>query len=129
MSAATHSDSTADTITAAAPQASIDFPGTVRYYRDRHWQNWGQTARCRPAFTFYPHTLEKLIQIVHFAREHGRHLRAVGSGHSWSALVPTGAGACRHHTTGTSACRSPVRSRQDGGASLCSGVQRLAFKD
>src|SRR5258706_13568783 len=64
-------------------------PSSVAHQRNRRWSNWGQTAHCQPDYIFYPRTVEDLIQIVHFARNHGKHIRAVGSGHSWSALVPT----------------------------------------
>ena len=64
-------------------------PLNLRYRRAKTWQNWGQTARCRPAFSMYPQCLDDLIQIVNFAREEGKQVRAAASGHSWSALVPT----------------------------------------
>src|SRR5262249_340167 len=44
---------------------------------------------CRPELSFYPETAEDLIQIVNFAREAGKKVRATGTSHSWSALVPT----------------------------------------
>src|SRR6185503_6677224 len=53
------------------------------------WANWGRTARCQPEFSFFPERVEDLIQIVQFARERGKRIRVVGSGHSWSGLVPT----------------------------------------
>jgi hypothetical protein len=59
------------------------------YQAGQAWQNWGRTVRCQPEFSFYPERVEDLIQIVHFARETGRKIRVVGSGHSWSGLVPT----------------------------------------
>ena len=64
-------------------------PPTVAHQRNRRWSNWGQTAHCQPNYIFFPHSAEDLIEIVHFARNHGKQVRAVGSGHSWSALVPT----------------------------------------
>jgi L-gulono-1,4-lactone dehydrogenase len=64
-------------------------PPNVRYRQRRLWTNWAGTARCRPAFTFYPHCVEDLMQIVHFARATGSKIRVAATGHSWSALVPT----------------------------------------
>lgn len=62
---------------------------TIAYRTNQAWQNWGRTARCQPEFSFYPQRVEDLIQIVEFARERGKQIRVVGSGHSWSGLVPT----------------------------------------
>src|SRR5262245_45873360 len=59
------------------------------YRTNQSWENWGRTARCQPEFSFYPEHVEDLIQIVEFARERGKKIRVVGSGHSWSGLVPT----------------------------------------
>src|SRR5215472_1615924 len=64
-------------------------PPNVRYRRHQPWTNWGGTAQCTPEFTFYPRYVEDLIQIVHFARATERKIRVAGTGHSWSALVPT----------------------------------------
>jgi hypothetical protein len=62
---------------------------TVPYRAYEPWVNWDSTARCVPAWTFYPQRLEDLVQIVEFARAAGKRLRVAASGHSWSALVPT----------------------------------------
>lgn len=64
-------------------------PAQVPLRKDRAWENWGKSARCRPELSFYPDTVEDLVGIVNFAREAGKRVRATGSGHSWSALVPT----------------------------------------
>ena len=70
------------------PRAALP-PASITHSRRRRWSNWAGTARCRPELTFEPQRLEDLVQIVDFARATGRTVRAVGSGHSWSALVPT----------------------------------------
>src|SRR5215467_1467955 len=64
-------------------------PPKVPYRRHQPWTNWGGTAQCTPEFTFYPRCVEDLMQIVHFARAAERKIRVAGTGHSWSALVPT----------------------------------------
>ena len=66
-----------------------DLPRNIKYRRHQAWKNWGQTAHCKPEFSFYPKRLEDLIQIVNFARNRGRKIRVAASGHSWSTLVPT----------------------------------------
>ena len=55
----------------------------------RPWRNWAGDVRCTPELTFEPRSVEDLVAIVRFAVGTGRKLRVVGSGHSWSALVPT----------------------------------------
>ena len=70
---------------ATSPQS----PPKVRFRQHQPWTNWAGTARCCPEWTFYPRGVEDLIQIVHFARTTGRKIRVTGTGHSWSALVPT----------------------------------------
>jgi FAD binding domain-containing protein len=76
--------------TSARPAASREaLLEGIAFQQNQPWVNWGQTARCLPDYTFHPRTVEDLIEIVHFARESGRKIRAVATGHSWSALVPT----------------------------------------
>src|SRR5260370_17335461 len=70
---------------ATSPQS----PPKVRFRQHQPWTNWAGTARCCPEWTFYPRDVEDLIQIVQFARTSGRKIRVTGTGHSWSALVPT----------------------------------------
>jgi hypothetical protein len=73
--------------TATSPQTAP--PMSVPVAHDRPWTNWARTAGCLPALSFYPRTADDLGRIVRFARASGRRIRAVGAGHSWSALVPT----------------------------------------
>jgi FAD binding domain/D-arabinono-1,4-lactone oxidase len=71
------------------PEIVAYSPPNVLYRQYQSWTNWGETAQCTPEFTFYPQCVEDLIQIVHFARATERKIRVAGTGHSWSALVPT----------------------------------------
>src|SRR5689334_9120064 len=64
-------------------------PQNLHYIRKQAWENWGKTTHCQPEFSFYPQRMEDLIQIIDFAREHGKQVRVAASGHSWSGLVPT----------------------------------------
>lgn len=68
---------------------SLALPQHIRYRQHQAWENWGQTAHCRPELSFYPERVDDLIQIVNFAREQGKQIRVAATGHSWSALVPT----------------------------------------
>jgi hypothetical protein len=81
----TEIERTYSTLEVGASKISPPLP----YQADQAWQNWGRTARCQPEFSFYPERVEDLVQIVDFARETGMKIRVVGSGHSWSGLVPT----------------------------------------
>lgn len=53
------------------------------------WSNWAGTATCRPGRVFHPQSREELVSIVRTAGREGKRVRCVGSGHSWSPLVPT----------------------------------------
>jgi hypothetical protein len=75
---------------AAAPaSAPATLPLAVPSVPDRPWVNWARTAGCFPALSCYPRSPDDLRRIVCFAHASGRRVRAVGAGHSWSALVPT----------------------------------------
>ncbi|TWC18550.1 FAD-linked oxidoreductase [Pseudomonas sp. SJZ085] len=50
------------------------------------WRNWSGAQSCLPAARLAPKDLDELVQMV--TRAEGR-IRPVGSGHSFSALVPT----------------------------------------
>ncbi|MDB6443899.1 MULTISPECIES: D-arabinono-1,4-lactone oxidase [Pseudomonas] len=50
------------------------------------WRNWSGAQSCLPAARLAPKDLDELVQLV--KRAEGR-IRPVGSGHSFSALVPT----------------------------------------
>ena len=69
--------------------SEVPSPLHIRHAQNDLWENWGRTARCQPEFSFYPECVEDLIQIIQFARERDKRIRVVGSGHSWSGLVPT----------------------------------------
>lgn len=70
-----------DTTTSASPQIIVR--------QNEPWENWGRTAHCQPAYSFYPQHVEDLIQIVNFAHERNLKIRVAASGHSWSSLIPT----------------------------------------
>jgi hypothetical protein len=61
----------------------------IRHHTNTPWKNWAGNVRCQPEYTFFARSAEDLSQVVRFARAHGRRVRAVATGHSWSPLVPT----------------------------------------
>lgn len=65
------------------------------------WQNWSGSVTCEPAAIQYPTTEEEIVALVRSARDSGKHLRVVGSGHSFTPLVSTNQTImCLDHYTG-----------------------------
>ena len=62
---------------------------SVQHVQHQPWHNWAENVRCQPAYTFFARSVDDLSAIVRFARENGKQVRAVATGHSWSPLVPT----------------------------------------
>lgn len=54
-----------------------------------NWSNWSGSVQCTPIEVLLPESEEDIINIVHRANEHGKKIRVVGSGHSFSNLVET----------------------------------------
>ncbi len=52
-------------------------------------KNWSQQLSWSPAELAYPGSEEAIVQLVQRAAESGRKVRAIGSGHSFTPLVPT----------------------------------------
>lgn len=53
------------------------------------WSNWSGEQTCAPARVTTPARIEEVVDEVAAARAAGRTIRPVGSGHSFTALVPT----------------------------------------
>jgi FAD-linked oxidoreductase len=53
------------------------------------WQNWSGSVACEPSSIVYPTTLDEIVRVVKEARAARKHIRAVGSGHSFTPLVST----------------------------------------
>lgn len=52
-------------------------------------QSWGKSYTCTPRDLKYPVSTEEVSQIIREANQQGRNVRVIGSGHSWTHLVPT----------------------------------------
>ena len=50
------------------------------------WQNWAGNVRFNPNEVVQPRSTEEVIELV----RSGRKIRCVGTGHSWSELIPSG---------------------------------------
>lgn len=53
----------------------------------RRWQNWGRTVATRPSAWYAPRTEAEVAELVRASAAAGRRVRAVGAGHSWSAIA------------------------------------------
>lgn len=53
------------------------------------FSNWAHIHSCRPQLYFQPSSLDEIVQLVLLAKEQGKTLLTVGSGHSPSDLVMT----------------------------------------
>jgi hypothetical protein len=61
----------------------------LRLRRAVPWVNWAAIASCRAQFVSVPQSVEDLREAVREARARGQRVRVVGSGFSWSSLVPS----------------------------------------
>ncbi|BCL77836.1 FAD-binding oxidoreductase [Ktedonobacteria bacterium brp13] len=54
-----------------------------------HWQNWSGSVSAHPRIIEQPHTIDELARTIGDYGRSGRHVRVVGSGHSFTPLVQT----------------------------------------
>nr|HET6902116.1 FAD-binding protein [Ktedonobacteraceae bacterium] len=57
--------------------------------QSRPWHNWSGSVQCRPQQVVKPAGIDALVQIIKVCSRDNRHVRAVGSGHSFTPLVET----------------------------------------
>ena len=55
----------------------------------RVWRNWGRSASSRPFAVARPESVDEAAALIRFAREEGRTVKAVGAGHSFTAIAAT----------------------------------------
>lgn len=53
------------------------------------WRNWSRELTCAPRELLRPASTPQVVTAVRYAAEHGRRIRPVGAGHSFSALAVT----------------------------------------
>ncbi|MDP0399545.1 D-arabinono-1,4-lactone oxidase [Tsukamurella strandjordii] len=51
------------------------------------WRNWGRTASAYPSYVSRPGTIENVVKTIERARERGNKVKAVGAGHSFTAVA------------------------------------------
>lgn len=70
------------------PQIPTPIPGT-RPRTGRVWRNFGRNQSCVPAAWERPRTEDELVDVIRRAASVGRTVKAVGAGHSYSAIACT----------------------------------------
>ena len=55
----------------------------------RSWHNWSGSVQCKPQQVAKPASIDALVQIIKACSGDNRHVRVVGSGHSFTPLVQT----------------------------------------
>ncbi len=53
------------------------------------WKNWSGAVSCQPEKIVYPRSQEEIITVIQEAKQKGKNIRVVGSGHSFTPLVET----------------------------------------
>ncbi len=53
------------------------------------WQNWGRVETASPAHVAHPRSVDEVVAVVRAARDRSLRVKAVGSGHSFTAVAAT----------------------------------------
>jgi FAD-linked oxidoreductase len=53
----------------------------------RPWRNWGRSESVRPVLAARPSTVDEVVAVVRFAGENGLSVKAIGAGHSFTAIA------------------------------------------
>lgn len=53
----------------------------------KRWRNWGRSESIRPVFLARPRSVDDVVAVVKQARERGLGVKAVGAGHSFTAIA------------------------------------------
>ncbi|TCZ73213.1 FAD-binding protein [Paenibacillus albiflavus] len=61
----------------------------MRQSSGMRWSNWSGSAVSTPERIVYPSSIEEISRLVHESNDQGKKVRIVGSGHSFTAIVPT----------------------------------------
>ncbi len=55
----------------------------------KRWRNWGRLQQSRPSHIARPTSVEQVVEVLAFARERGLRVKAIGAGHSFTAIAAT----------------------------------------
>ncbi|KAL1916281.1 uncharacterized protein VTP21DRAFT_5898 [Calcarisporiella thermophila] len=64
-------------------------PSLIVIAKRTSFQNWSRTFRCSPEYYFSVHSEDQIIKILELARNNGKRVKVIGSGHSPSDLACT----------------------------------------
>lgn len=53
----------------------------------QHWRNWSRVESARPAYSAHPTSADEVVAIVRHARELNLPVKAIGAGHSFTAIA------------------------------------------
>ena len=53
------------------------------------WRNWGRSQAATPEFVAHATSVDDVVETVRFARERGLTVKAIGAGHSFTAIAAT----------------------------------------
>ncbi len=53
----------------------------------RTWHNWGRSESIRPQLIARPQSVDEVVAVVRYARERGLRVKAIGAGHSFTAIA------------------------------------------
>jgi L-gulono-1,4-lactone dehydrogenase len=62
-------------------------PTNALLHTGRRWRNWGRSETSSPEFVARPGSVEEVVEIVRLARDRGLSVKAVGAGHSFTAIA------------------------------------------
>lgn len=62
---------------------------SVRPQTGVRWQNWGRNQSATPAMRVRPRNIDEVAAVIRDARERGLPVKAVGAGHSFTAIAAT----------------------------------------
>ena len=54
-----------------------------------HWRNWGRSQSSDPVHVARPTSVDEVVEVVRLARERGLTVKAIGAGHSFTAIAAT----------------------------------------
>jgi len=69
-------------VSTSTAQPSLLGPGVA-------WHNWGRVEHASPVHTAHPRSVDEVVAVVRAARDRALRVKAVGSGHSFTAVAAT----------------------------------------
>jgi hypothetical protein len=93
------------------------------FHEKELWQNAVANQSMRPERTYYPASLQEIIDCVRDAENRGRHVRAVGSGHGFSDIALTSDYSIRTKSYNRMLALNPLQLRNPAMAASLTNVE------